>query len=64
MSQRLAHTVPQAAEIANTGRTTLYAEHKAGRLRFTKIGRKTLITDAELRRWLEQCEREAESEVA
>lgn len=59
MAQRLAHTIPQAAEIANTGRTTLYEQIKKKRLRVVKIGRKTLIRDDELRRWLAQCEAEA-----
>lgn len=50
--QRLAHTIPQAAEIANSSRTQLYADIKAGKLRKAKQGRKTLILDDELRRYL------------
>lgn len=57
--QRLVHTIPQASEAAQTGRTKLYAEIAAGRLRVVKVGRKTLIRDEELRRWLAQCEAEA-----
>lgn len=57
--QRLVHTIPQASEAAQTGRTKLYAEIAAGRLRVVKVGRKTLIRDEELRRWLAQCEADA-----
>lgn len=56
--QRLVHTIPQAAEATQTGKTRLYSEIAAGRLRVVKVGRKTLIRDEELRRWLEQCERD------
>jgi excisionase family DNA binding protein len=34
------------------GRTTFYAEVKAGRIRPVKVGRKTLIPEAEVERWL------------
>lgn len=57
--QRLVYTIPQAAEATQTGKTKLYAEIKAGRLRIAKVGRRTLIRHEELRRWLEQCEGEA-----
>lgn len=50
--QPLAYTIADVAQIARTGRTKLYAEINAGRLRVVRIGRKTLIRDEELRRWL------------
>ena len=36
----------------NIGRTTFYAEVKAGRIRPVKVGRKTLIPEPEAARWL------------
>jgi excisionase family DNA binding protein len=36
----------------NIGRTTFYAEVKAGRIRLVKMGRKTLIPEPEGERWL------------
>lgn len=59
MAQRIAHTIPQATEVVPVGRTKLYEEIAKGNLRVVKVGRRTLIRDEELRRWLEQCEREA-----
>ena len=56
MELRLAYTIPQACEAANTSRSLLYEEIKAGRLRILKIGRKTLITDAALREWVDLLE--------
>lgn len=56
MQERLAHTVPQACERANLGRSKLYEEIKAGRLKVVKIGRKTLITEDTLRAYLRQME--------
>lgn len=55
-AKRLAHTIPQACEIANLGRTKLYEEIAASRLRIVKFGRRTLIRDEELRRWLAAAE--------
>jgi len=49
----MAYTVEDAARVASLGRTALYAEIKAGRLRAHKIGRRTVILAASLRDWLE-----------
>jgi hypothetical protein len=48
----LAHTIVNASRISRCGRTTLYAEIKARRLTARKVGRRTIILDEDLRRWL------------
>ena len=48
----LAHSVEEAATRANCGRTTVYAAIKARSLTARKIGRRTIILDEDLRRWL------------
>lgn len=46
----LLHSIDGACARLSMGRSWLYAEIKAGRIRVAKIGRRTLIEDAELRR--------------
>ena len=48
----LAHSVEEAATRANCGRTTVYAAIKSGALKARKIGRRTIILEEDLRRWL------------
>jgi excisionase family DNA binding protein len=48
----LAHSVEQTATRANCGRTTVYAAIKSRALAARKIGRRTIILDEDLRRWL------------
>ncbi len=48
----LAHTIEGSALQAKCGRTTIYEEIRRGRLKARKIGRRTIILDEDLRRWL------------
>lgn len=48
----LAHSVEEAATRANCGRTTVYAAIKSRALAARKIGRRTIVLDEDLRRWL------------
>jgi excisionase family DNA binding protein len=47
-----AYSVPQICELAGVGRTHLYAQIKEGKLKALKCGRRTIVLDEELRRWL------------
>jgi excisionase family DNA binding protein len=49
---RLAHTIPQAVELSSLGRTTLYEAIKTGALPVIRHGRRVLIADDTLRRYL------------
>jgi excisionase family DNA binding protein len=57
--QQGAMTVPELMGYYRISRSKLYAEIRDGRLRFTKIGRKTIFTPKQLRDWELVCEREA-----
>lgn len=57
MQQPLAYTIAEACALSRTGRTTLYAAIRRGELVARKLGKKTLIIDGELRRWVEQLPR-------
>jgi hypothetical protein len=50
--QRLALTIRDAVEASGIGRTTLYAEIRAGRLITHKVGRRTIILSNELEDFL------------
>jgi excisionase family DNA binding protein len=53
MQTALAHSVSEACSIARTGRTSLYEAIRTGALRAVKRGRRTLILDDDLRRWVQ-----------
>lgn len=48
----IAYSIEAAAEVSHTGRTRLYAEIKAGRLKAKKFGTRTIITAEALAEWL------------
>jgi excisionase family DNA binding protein len=52
MNTLLTYSIEEARKVTGVGRTVLYEEIKAGRLRAVKRGRRTLILAEDLRRWL------------
>lgn len=46
--EKIAYSIPDACRLLSIGRTSLYARVKAGELRATKLGRKTLILAKDL----------------
>jgi excisionase family DNA binding protein len=53
MEGHLAYSIPEACAVASIGRSALYEEIKAGRLRAVKSGRRTIILARDLRSWVE-----------
>lgn len=49
----LAHSIAEACSSAKAGRTALYEAIRSGSLRAVKRGRRTLILDDDLRRWIQ-----------
>lgn len=49
----LAYSIPDACRVSGAGRSILYKAMRSGDLRAVKLGSKTLILAADLRRWVE-----------
>ena len=54
MTHRLTYPIDEAAEQLSISRSQLYALQRQGRIRFQKIGRRSIITHDELQRFLAQ----------
>jgi excisionase family DNA binding protein len=52
-TSNIAYTLDQACEIVGLGKTKLYAEIKAGRLKIKKCGARSIVPRDELQRWLD-----------
>lgn len=52
----LAYQIPDAAKRIGVGRSMLYELAKEGRIALVKIGNRTIVTEAELRRFLSTAE--------
>jgi excisionase family DNA binding protein len=50
---KLVVSISEACSITHTGRTTLYEAIRSGKLRAVKRGKRTLILNGDLRRWVE-----------
>jgi hypothetical protein len=52
VTEPLAYSISALCEASQVGRTTVYAEIKAGRLLATKVGHRTIILVEDARAWL------------
>lgn len=52
MSERLAYSIPDALTAVSIGRSFLYEQIKAGKLRTFKVGSRTLIAAEDLSAWV------------
>lgn len=51
---RLLHPIPDAAEVLGIGRSKLYELIAEGKIRTVKIGRRTLVAQDELERYVRE----------
>jgi hypothetical protein len=49
----VAHTLPDFCDRYGIGRTKAYDEINAGRLKARKVGKRTLVTEADAKAWLD-----------
>jgi excisionase family DNA binding protein len=59
-AEKIAHSLADAAQLLGVSSGHLRNEHRRGKLRLVKSGRRTLLMDAELRRYLEALEKVSE----
>ncbi len=52
MNMPLSYSIADIVKLSGVGRTLLYEEIKAGRLKAHKLGRRTLILADDLQHWL------------
>ncbi|QCO04236.1 helix-turn-helix domain-containing protein [Azospirillum argentinense] len=50
--EKIGYSVEEAVAASSVGRSLLYEEIRAGKLRATKIGRRTVILADDLKAWL------------
>jgi excisionase family DNA binding protein len=53
MENQLSYTLDEAVKLTGIGKTRLYEELNAGRLKAVKIGRRTLVPHKSLQEWLQ-----------
>jgi excisionase family DNA binding protein len=51
-SEPLVYSIPEACERARVGKSALYVAIAGGEIEIVKVGDRTLIEPAELRRWV------------
>ncbi|WP_018260558.1 helix-turn-helix domain-containing protein [Methylobacterium sp. WSM2598] len=52
MNEVLSYSIADAVKVSGVGRSFLYEQIKAGKLKARKLGRRTLIMAADLQSWL------------
>jgi excisionase family DNA binding protein len=50
---KLAYGISEVVEATNVGRSRLYEDIRAGKLKTFKVGKRTLIAADDLKKWLE-----------
>ena len=57
---KIAYSIPELCEATTLGRSLIYQENKNGNLRIVKVGRRTIITIDEAKRYVRAKQAEAE----
>lgn len=52
--QKLAYSIPDLIDLSGLGRSFIYAEIKAGRLKIRKAGRRSIVLPEDADNWLRQ----------
>lgn len=61
--ERRLHSVEEAAELLNVGRSTAFEEIRLGRLRTVRVGRRRLVPTEYVDEYVELLKREAQAAV-